>query len=133
MKRPAKKMATDRSFVVALSRGLDVLRALQREPEALQLLFDEIADVSNDLRIASAIGKIKALLAQPKHLESQARNLVETFALLLQTSLMTRHAPTMSAEAFIATRLNREGGFAYGTLPAGTSYLDILRRAWPLI
>jgi DNA-binding IclR family transcriptional regulator len=29
MKRPAKKMATDRSFVVALSRGLDVLRAFQ--------------------------------------------------------------------------------------------------------
>jgi DNA-binding IclR family transcriptional regulator len=27
MKRPAKKAATDRSFVVALSRGLDVLRA----------------------------------------------------------------------------------------------------------
>ena len=27
MKRPAKKTATDRSFVVALSRGLDVLRA----------------------------------------------------------------------------------------------------------
>lgn len=29
MKRPAKKMATDRSFVVALSRGLDVLRAFR--------------------------------------------------------------------------------------------------------
>src|SRR5258708_20495913 len=27
MKRPSKKVATDRSFVVALSRGLDVLRA----------------------------------------------------------------------------------------------------------
>src|SRR6201991_891822 len=27
MKRPAKKVASDRSFVVALSRGLDVLRA----------------------------------------------------------------------------------------------------------
>src|SRR4029077_11316945 len=27
MKRPAKKVATDRNFVVALSRGLDVLRA----------------------------------------------------------------------------------------------------------
>src|SRR4051812_13282177 len=27
MKRPARKAATDRSFVVALSRGLDVLRA----------------------------------------------------------------------------------------------------------
>ncbi|KRR30208.1 MULTISPECIES: IclR family transcriptional regulator [Bradyrhizobium] len=29
MKRPGKKAATDRSFVVALSRGLDVLRAFQ--------------------------------------------------------------------------------------------------------
>src|SRR3954453_9572918 len=29
MKRPVKKAATDRSFVVALSRGLDVLRAFQ--------------------------------------------------------------------------------------------------------
>ena len=29
MKRPGKKPATDRSFVVALSRGLDVLRAFQ--------------------------------------------------------------------------------------------------------
>ena len=29
MKRPGKKVATDRSFVVALSRGLDVLRAFR--------------------------------------------------------------------------------------------------------
>src|SRR4051794_26554994 len=29
MKRPARKAATDRSFVVALSRGLDVLRAFR--------------------------------------------------------------------------------------------------------
>src|SRR3981189_700852 len=29
MKRPGKKAATDRSFVVALSRGLDVLRAFR--------------------------------------------------------------------------------------------------------
>src|ERR1700758_395728 len=29
MKRPGKKVATDRSFVVALSRGLEVLRAFQ--------------------------------------------------------------------------------------------------------
>src|SRR6202047_243917 len=29
MKRPAKKVATDRNFVVALSRGLEVLRAFR--------------------------------------------------------------------------------------------------------
>ncbi len=112
---------------------LDVLRALQREPEALQLLFDEIGDVANDRRIALAIGKIKKLMAQPAQLESQARNLVETYALVLQASLMVRHAPPMNAEAFIATRLDCQGGFAYGTLPVGTSCIEILRRAWPLI
>jgi putative acyl-CoA dehydrogenase len=112
---------------------LDVLRALQREPEALQLLLDEIGDVANDRRIALAIGKIKKLMAQPAQLESQARNLVETYALVLQASLMVRHAPPMNAEAFIATRLDRQGGFAYGTLPVGTSCIEILRRAWPLI
>ena len=105
---------------------------MQREPEALQLVFDEIGD-ANDPRIAHAIRKIKTLLAQPAHLESQARNLVETFALLLQANLMLRHAPTINAEAFIATRLNREGGFAYGTLPAGTNCSEILRRAWPIM
>src|SRR5215510_3351571 len=31
MRRPAKKVATDRSFVVALSRGLDVLRAFRAD------------------------------------------------------------------------------------------------------
>jgi len=112
---------------------LDVLRALQREPEALQLLFDEIGDATNDRRIAHAISKIKTLLAQPEQLENQARQLVETFALVLQGKLMLRHAPAINAEAFIATRLDREGRFAYGTLPARTDCMAILRRAWPMI
>lgn len=111
---------------------LDVLRVLQREPEALQLLSDEIGDIANDRRIAHVVGKIKTLLAQPSQLENQARHLVETFALLLQAKLMLQHAPTVNAEAFIATRLDREGGFSYGTLPAGTNCIEILRRAWPL-
>jgi len=112
---------------------LDVLRALQRQPEALQLLFDEIGNAANERRIAHALGKIKTLLAQPEQLENQTRQLVETFALVLQAKLMLQHAPAINAEAFIATRLNREGGFAYGTLPARTDCMAILRRAWPMI
>lgn len=110
---------------------LDVLRAIKREPEALNLLFDEIGDAAQDKRIAHALGKIKTLLAQPEQLENQARQLVETFALLLQASLMLRYAPAANAEAFIAGRLARDGGFAYGTLPSGTDFCAILARARP--
>jgi DNA-binding IclR family transcriptional regulator len=45
MKRPAKKAATDRSFVVALSRGLDVLRAVH--PNDGRLGNQEIAARTN--------------------------------------------------------------------------------------
>src|SRR5690606_25853708 len=112
---------------------LDVLRALSREPQSMTLLLEEIGDAAQDARIAHALTKIKTLLSQRDELESQARLLVETMALTLQASLMLRHAPAPNAEAFIETRLNRGGGFAYGTLPAGTPANEILRRAWPLL
>jgi putative acyl-CoA dehydrogenase len=52
---------------------------------------------------------------------------------VLQASLKLRHAPTINADAFIAARLQNQGGLAYGTLPSGTNCLAILRRAWPLL
>src|SRR5947208_17122090 len=45
MKRPGKKVATDRSFVVALSRGLDVLRAFH--PNGGLLANQELAARTN--------------------------------------------------------------------------------------
>jgi hypothetical protein len=45
MRRPGKKLTTDRSFVVALSRGLDVLRAFQ--PNDGLLGNQEIASRTN--------------------------------------------------------------------------------------
>ncbi|HSB96397.1 MAG TPA: acyl-CoA dehydrogenase family protein [Spongiibacteraceae bacterium] len=112
---------------------LDVLRALLRTPASGALWFDEVADVAGDPRIAPTLQKIKQLLAQPEALEAQARQLVESMALVLQASLMLRHSPTVNADAFIAARLQNHGGLAYGTLPAGTGCAGILRRAWPLI
>lgn len=111
---------------------LDVLRALARDPNAVTLLLDEIGAAAQDPRIARALQKVKRLLTDTDQLESQARQVVETFALLLQAALMLRYAPASNAEAFIETRLNRGGGFAYGTLPAGTPCREILRRAWPV-
>ncbi|MDB6061869.1 MAG: aidB [Verrucomicrobiaceae bacterium] len=110
---------------------LDVLRALAREPNSLTLLLAEIGVAVQDVRIARAVDTVKKLLTKTAALENQARRLVETLALLLQSSLMLRYAPTINAEAFIESRLNGVGGFAYGVLPAGTACREILQRAWP--
>lgn len=111
---------------------LDVLRAL-RAPGSIDLFLVEVGDVAADARVAPAVERIRALLAQPEALEAQARQLVENMALVLQASLMQRHAPSFAADAFIAARLQQAGGFAYGTLPPGVDTHAILRRAWPPI
>jgi hypothetical protein len=41
------------------------------------------------------------------------------------------HAPTAVADAFCASRLDGQGGLAFGTLPAGTDFAAILDRALP--
>jgi putative acyl-CoA dehydrogenase len=112
---------------------LDVLRALLRAPRSIELFFDEVRQVAGDARIAPVLAEIKQLLAQPEALEAQARRLVESMALVLQASLMARHAPAVDADAFIGARLGPGRGLAYGTLPAGTDCQAILRRAWPLL
>ena len=56
---------------------------------------------------------------------------MEQAALVLQGSLLVRHAPEPVADAFCATRLGGDGGRAFGTLPPGTDVTAILDRAWP--
>ena len=49
-------------------------------------------------------------------------------ALLLQASLLVRHAPPAVADAFCATRLAGDWGHSYGTLPAGADIDGIVAR-----
>jgi putative acyl-CoA dehydrogenase len=60
-----------------------------------------------------------------------ARRVVEDLAVTLQASLLVRFAPPAVADAFCAARLGREGGRAYGTLPAGVDAAAIVDRALP--
>jgi putative acyl-CoA dehydrogenase len=53
-------------------------------------------------------------------------------ALALQGSLLVRHAPAVVADAFCASRLDGEGGYAFGTLPAGLDVGAIVERATPV-
>jgi putative acyl-CoA dehydrogenase len=53
---------------------------------------------------------------------------VESMALALQGSLLVRYGAPAVADAFCASRLGRDGGLEYGTLPAGTDFEAILAR-----
>jgi putative acyl-CoA dehydrogenase len=104
---------------------LDVLRALEREPESAEALVREIG-----LGGAEPLAFAERALADAD--EPRARLLVERLALALQASLLARHAPAAVAEAFLASRLRGEGGHAYGTLPIGTDMELITNRHRPV-
>jgi putative acyl-CoA dehydrogenase len=112
---------------------LDVLRAIQKSPESLQALFAETWESrGGDHRLDIYVNELRAELASRDDLEVRARRLVERLALALQASLLVRHAPPEIADAFCASRLEGDGGRAFGTLPAGTDFAAILERAAPV-
>jgi putative acyl-CoA dehydrogenase len=111
---------------------LDVLRALEREPESLDTFRAEL-DLGRrgDPRLDLAIAELERELADTADAEARARRLVERMALCLQGSLLVRHARAEVADAFCATRLSGEGGRAYGTLPRGADAVAIVERHRP--
>jgi putative acyl-CoA dehydrogenase len=109
---------------------LDVLRALEREPETREAFRAEL-DLARgaDRHLDAAIERLDAELDAAD--ETVARRLVELLALCLQGSLLVRHAPAEIADTFCATRLGGAGGRAYGTLPPGVDTAAIVERHRP--
>lgn len=111
---------------------LDVLRAIGRQPESLPVFFDAVQEgCENEPRLARLRDEIKDTLRNFEHAETGARRLVEKMAVLLQGSLLVQHSPTAVAEAFVASRVERNNGLAFGTLPPGIACDAILERAAP--
>ena len=111
---------------------LDVLRALEREPNSLEAFRTELALARGANRhLDDAVGELDAELAAAEEAESSARRLVERLALCLQGSLLVRDAPPEVADAFCVTRLGGEGGRAYGTLPRTVDAGAIVERHRP--
>jgi len=114
--------------------ALDVLRALAREPQAWEAFRAEVLAAGGaEPRLDSAFTRLEAELADPTDVELRARRLVEQMALVLQGSLLVRHAPPAVADAFCASRLGGDWGHAFGTLPSGTETEAIVERATPKI
>ncbi|MFI6285016.1 acyl-CoA dehydrogenase family protein [Streptomyces sp. NPDC051018] len=111
-------------------QALDVLRALQREPGALDAFLQEVGRARGaDHRLDGAIKDLLTELADLEGVEGRARRLVERMALVLQGSLLVRWAPSEVADAFCASRLGGEWGAAFGTLPHGLPLGAVVERA----
>jgi putative acyl-CoA dehydrogenase len=113
-------------------QALDVLRAVRREPDSLDAFRAEVARAAGaDRRLDDAAAELDRGLAERDDPEGRARWLVERMALVLQGSLLVRHAPAPVADMFCATRLAGDWGHAFGTLPSGLDAAAIVNRAAP--
>ncbi|AXG81002.1 acyl-CoA dehydrogenase family protein [Streptomyces paludis] len=111
-------------------QALDVLRALQREPAALNAFLQEVGAARGaDHRLDNAIKGLLTELADLSGIEARARRLVERMALVLQGSLLVRWAPPEVADAFCASRLGGDWGAAFGTLPHTLDLAAVVDRA----
>jgi putative acyl-CoA dehydrogenase len=114
-------------------QALDVLRALQREPGALDAYLREVGQARGaDHRLDAAIKNLLTELADLEGVEGRARRLAERIALVLQGSLLVRFAPPQVADAFCAGRLGGDGGAVFGTLPHTLDLASVVERARPV-
>jgi putative acyl-CoA dehydrogenase len=113
-------------------QALDVLRALQRQPDTLDAWLAEIGTARGaDPRLDGAIEDLLTALADLDQPDYRARRLAERLALVTQGALLLRYAPPSVGEAFCAARLGPDAGSTYGTLPRGVDAPAIVDRALP--
>jgi putative acyl-CoA dehydrogenase len=99
---------------------LDALRTVAKSPESFEGLRAEIR-LAADPRLEKFVGPL------PDNAdEISGRRFVEKLALALQASLLRRYSPAAVADAFCASRLDCDAGYAFGTLPPGVDTGSIL-------
>ena len=111
--------------------ALDVLRAMQREPDSLAAYFEEVLSAPHDSRLQRALDRLKHEIADPDAIEFRARGLVERMAVALEASLMLRFGEPAAAELFCASRLDGEWGHMFGVLPKGHDLKSVIERHRP--
>jgi putative acyl-CoA dehydrogenase len=111
---------------------LDVLRAIRRTPETIDAFMAECREAAGvEPRLDTWLSALERQLTDPDEVE--ARRLVERMGLALQASLLVRHGDPAVADAFCASRLDGDGGLAYGTLPPRVDAAAIIERHRPQV
>jgi putative acyl-CoA dehydrogenase len=117
--------------------ALDLIRALNTEPDAFTAFIDELALAAGEnpafdehLAITEQRAREAADL-DPATAAANARGLMADLALALEASLLIRHAPAPVADLFVESRLGEGAryGHLYGALPAGGDPAAVLERS----
>ncbi|MCK8639918.1 acyl-CoA dehydrogenase family protein [Acinetobacter schindleri] len=111
---------------------LDVLRAIGREPESIEILFQDLAATAmQDERLKQELQTLFKLFQQPAdELQFMGRSLVSRLTLLAQAVLLKRHAPEFIFNGFIQTRYSEFHGRVVGMMSAKQVDVErILERA----
>ncbi|MDP6919700.1 MAG: acyl-CoA dehydrogenase family protein [Arenicellales bacterium] len=112
--------------------GLDVLRAIGREPEVLAALMAELEKGrGSDDHLDRAIDDLARELGYPEKIEARMRTITEMMALTLQGALLVQYAPAAVAQAFCRSRLGSRYRGAFGTLPEDCDLSALISRAMP--
>lgn len=113
---------------------LDVLRALQKEPEVRDALFVELQGALGKNAIYDKhIGWLQSAFKDISTLEVRSRLVVERAALALQAALLLNTADAQIAETFCRARLGQEQGLVYGTLDPNAPFDLLIDRAKPAV
>jgi putative acyl-CoA dehydrogenase len=109
---------------------LDVLRALNKEPETREAIFAELLAAKGlNPELDREIGGLAGLFEDTSTLEIRSRSVVERMALALQASILLRAGNEAVAQSFCRSRLGGEHGLAFGTLPGDAPLQALIERA----
>lgn len=112
---------------------LDVLRAIGREPESIEVLFKDLASTaSTDESLQTELQDLFRLFHQyPDDLQFMGRSLVSRLTVLAQAVLLKRYAPDYVANGFIQSRYSAKHGQVVGMLDAKMVDVErVLERAF---
>jgi putative acyl-CoA dehydrogenase len=110
---------------------LDVQRAAQREPAAVDALMAELALArGGDRRLDRHTEGLAATLAGDTD-EADARRQAAAIAVALAGALLVRHAPRVIADAYCGSRIGDGSTGTLGMLPSTLDFGAIIERALP--
>ncbi len=112
--------------------ALDLLRVLEKEPEAVEMVLDDLAAFAgDDTHLKAALERVRTMLHEPRLIELRARALMEGLALVAAGCILRAHAPQAVGDAFIAARLSGVPRFTYGQGLEWSDTKAIIARALP--
>lgn len=118
--------------------ALDLLRAFRKPAPGSDPGADAAAALAQELAPArgahAALDKLVAALpTRVENLasEAEARRLAQDVALAVQAALLVQTAPAAVSQAFCASRLGGDWGYAFGMLGAASDFDAIIARAQP--